>query len=1805
VFERFTEKAIKVIMLAQEEARRMGHNFVGTEQILLGLCGEGTGIAARVLRAHNIKLKDLRVTVLGIIGKGSGNVSVQIPFTPRAKKLLEAGWNIARDLEHNYIGTEHLLLGLLEVEGAVAKQVLSKHNVDLEKIRIDVIDFVQTAQKKQSLASANPAHATVQDQSERLVESSVPIKSQALVRSAKGPVEKSNVADLFSQLTIIVMQLAQQEARRVGSMKLELQHLLLGILLEGSSEAARLLAAKGIKLDDLRLVAFPEEVELSTDSVVLDFELSKQVFAAVEMASIVARKYGGTLVTPEHLLFALLSYEESRAVKGLQKLGVNIELFVDELRTLMQALVPHKQFAESNSVTESNVAEPYNKQDLPFTVDDAGTGAPVNLSNRSIQVVMEAMKGAHALGHNFVSTEFLLLGLFSSAGGGAKHALLAHGASAEMVRLVIERLLGVGPGSTDLPVPSTANSRETFQLAVEQSRRLSSGVVEPEHLLLALLQITDSNAYRILDNLNVNLAEVNEQLLQSITPLSPPTPNKSKFIGPISKVSANSQTQSTGGEAQIEQALVLTDMVEHSIILATEEAHRLGHVEVDTDHVLLGLIREPDGLASLALHVWDVKTKELRQESENMPGREKADSPCESRCGSKVNELILAARMLAQEARQKHVGTGHVLLALVADEDSAGLKVLRNLSIDVDRLKKTLINANAAPQGGSSFSALVPLAKQKGFERFSDEALKALMFAKEESSRLGHCQIDSQFLLLGICDERLNKGAERLRKIGISLDDLRFEVEHITGHGDGDCGSEIVFCERSLQILRWSFETVIASGIEVIRPEHLFVALISEESGPAYELLQQFNVSVERMQLDSILNLRLEAREFRVESSREKVKSLIDFRHSSILELLSDKAIDVILRAQQEALALSHNRILPCHLLLALWGERIGIAVKAAAIAGLSVERLRSSIRSLGDAELQDQPPIRFSIQAENALVAARVTSELCKSRSIEPDHLLIGVFKGDSCSNLFDRNFGYYDYKQLALMLLQSNYPTLFAPKHTVQTVSSQPAFFKLTDCDIDRVLERAADGTEKLAMRIFSSSAQNAIRLAVIEARRLGRAQVGTDHLLVGILSGEDSVAATAMTAIGVTRGSLVTAIEREYGRGSCLETRELPFSKNAILALEEAYKTSKSFGLSEIGIDQLIIGILNIQKVVDRGSFSREDCAGVTILRSLSVDIGYLRQLIFDRMSAPRTEDRVEARPGIETGSRKEDQVLPLSKRFTYSDAAIKRFDNFAADSLKAILIAHEEAREKRLSLVGTEQILLALILEPEGKAGVILQSLGVTAQRVRAEIERFVQAGSGVSHGGEPYTSEAIGVFHLARRGAHFIEGKVGTEHLLLGIVTNPRYFASIILQRAGVDVAKLQEIMAEEQAAISALREAAAQTNQTIEKLCESLPVVDYQAAIAVPGVRLDTSQETLDAEHTRESIQGALQGMISDQSLGLPKGDWIALKERFTANLHTVIDGAKADSCNRNNGIVDAPQLLFALLNLPTNSCAYHLTTLNIDRFALRNRLDRLLQGTRPSSSSAFVGFSALADKLLLRAFQLSIFEGGGWVQTKHLLLALIESNDEKFFPFLVAMQLRSDEVVGGSTLMPPMLAELTLASRLLVNGLSQASFKVTATAERAMKFAASEAKQMGHNFVGTEQVMLGLIAAGDGVAGQVLLTYGLSLTDVRRSVRAIIGLGSGNVADEIPFTPRTQRMLDLSLCEAQRLQHDEIGTGHILLGLLREGHGVAARVLTEMGLSLDKLIEVTEGKLLEDAAKKSSSISVNDDATSDQAYEQ
>ncbi|MBT8203493.1 MAG: ATP-dependent Clp protease ATP-binding subunit [Acidimicrobiia bacterium] len=148
MFERFTERARRVVVLAQEEARLLNHNYIGTEHILLGLIHEGEGVAARALETMGIGLDSVRQQVVDIIGQGSQAPSGHIPFTPRAKKVLELSLREALQLGHNYIGTEHILLGLIREGEGVAAQVLQKLGADLHKVRQTVIQLLSGVQQE-------------------------------------------------------------------------------------------------------------------------------------------------------------------------------------------------------------------------------------------------------------------------------------------------------------------------------------------------------------------------------------------------------------------------------------------------------------------------------------------------------------------------------------------------------------------------------------------------------------------------------------------------------------------------------------------------------------------------------------------------------------------------------------------------------------------------------------------------------------------------------------------------------------------------------------------------------------------------------------------------------------------------------------------------------------------------------------------------------------------------------------------------------------------------------------------------------------------------------------------------------------------------------------------------------------------------------------------------------------------------------------------------------------------------------------------------------------------------------------------------------------------------------------------------------------------------------------------------------------------------------------------------------------------------------------------------------------------------
>src|SRR5881398_2083324 len=160
MFERFTDRARRVVVLAQEEARMLNHNYIGTEHILLGLIHEGEGVAAKALESLGISLEAVRQQVEEIIGQGQQAPSGHIPFTPRAKKVLELSLREALQLGHNYIGTEHILLGLIREGEGVAAQVLVKLGADLNRVRQQVIQLLSGYQGKEPAAAGAAGEGT-------------------------------------------------------------------------------------------------------------------------------------------------------------------------------------------------------------------------------------------------------------------------------------------------------------------------------------------------------------------------------------------------------------------------------------------------------------------------------------------------------------------------------------------------------------------------------------------------------------------------------------------------------------------------------------------------------------------------------------------------------------------------------------------------------------------------------------------------------------------------------------------------------------------------------------------------------------------------------------------------------------------------------------------------------------------------------------------------------------------------------------------------------------------------------------------------------------------------------------------------------------------------------------------------------------------------------------------------------------------------------------------------------------------------------------------------------------------------------------------------------------------------------------------------------------------------------------------------------------------------------------------------------------------------------------------------------------
>jgi len=457
-FERFTPRAMKVVMLAQEESRRMEHNFVGTEQILLGLVSEGTSAAAKSLKNLDLNLRQLRQAIEAKIGRGNGFVAVQIPFTPRCKRLLELAWDEARQLGHNYIGAEHLLLGLIRLRDGVANDVLADFEIDTEVLKLGVIYRIETAIHQEKYSQPRIEH------------------SRSLL---------SEFQDFCSDAMISVVTIAQEEARAAGSESLEVLHLLLGIIGEGKSETARLLQQEKITAPRLR-EQFKKSSAPYLNFVEFDTELSRQSRALIDLVWIEA-KVSKNKVTPDGLMLAMANGDYQFVTKCLKDVGLDVRKFA---LALVQAMGNDAiRFSQFEPAVEQRTSKHFFRE----------------LADSALKALLFAQGEVRRSNRFEIENVDILLGVVGDGSSLAAQAMEGRGITVNTLRQQIEKL---ETEEKDRPRVDFLFSQKAVQLladAWEVSRQRKHRFLSAEHLCIALLADGQLEIKEILQNQGVKV----------------------------------------------------------------------------------------------------------------------------------------------------------------------------------------------------------------------------------------------------------------------------------------------------------------------------------------------------------------------------------------------------------------------------------------------------------------------------------------------------------------------------------------------------------------------------------------------------------------------------------------------------------------------------------------------------------------------------------------------------------------------------------------------------------------------------------------------------------------------------------------------------------------------------------------------------------------------------------------------------------------------------------------------------------------------------------------------------------------------------------------------------------------------------------------------------------------------------------------------------------------------------------------------------------------------------------------------------
>ncbi|MBO3747502.1 hypothetical protein J5X84_15600 [Streptosporangiaceae bacterium NEAU-GS5] len=619
MFEKYTDRARRVIVLAQEEARMLNHNYIGTEHILLGLIHESEGVAAKALESLGISLERVRQQVEEIIGQGISAPSGHIPFTPRAKKVVELSLREALQLGHNYIGTEHILLALIREGEGVAAQVLLTLGTDLNRVRQQVIQLLHSYQGKGPAVNV-PATAL----------SPVPYTEEA--------------AD--------VLAAADAEARMFGHDVTGCEHLLLSIAKTEYGAAAEALRSLG---------AFWQAVYRMVEAAPISRgkhtgqRTSTLRFVLDNLGPAEAASWQADRLSVDHLLLCLLQLP-SFSGTTLSRLDVNPA----ELRTRVETTLRGQEPQESEPVPG------YSRFDDPAR-----------------QSLKRAAAEAHQVtGYTTIGTPHMLLGLIGQSDGHASKILGSFGISLESARDFIDGRIDGNPHIERSEPALSPEAVEVLGAAVREADAFGHAQIGTEHILLGLLPALDTAA--ILSALGADLDEIRERVQTVLRPmqeLRAPRDESglfARFTDSARRAVHNSgmRSEALGHGPVLGENLILTFLREYpaSQPYMIAQDPLISHCYATVMLILLGLDQQTLGAALM-----DAMRSGESPARDHIP----LEIQTEGVCKASVRESL--------QLGHNFISTGHLLCAIVRDEQNSAGQILRDRGVTVDECRAILL----------------------------------------------------------------------------------------------------------------------------------------------------------------------------------------------------------------------------------------------------------------------------------------------------------------------------------------------------------------------------------------------------------------------------------------------------------------------------------------------------------------------------------------------------------------------------------------------------------------------------------------------------------------------------------------------------------------------------------------------------------------------------------------------------------------------------------------------------------------------------------------------------------------------------------------------------------------------------------------------------------------------------------------------------------------------------------------------------------------------------------------------------------